>query len=1071
MAASLSRDDALFLSHKHGACADSFHDFSHGKSSFNTKRDADKNKPGLYEVLKGLPESANKTLNGIPKTRDEKSLDGDMLRKEATMLNEIFSGQTINGLSISDPLGKERGNIVKKLIEAMRKGTRGTVVTKPTGEVDWDSIQPGTDSFNNVALNLNTLEGVSTGYTVKILHKTLANGKIEGNVKQIQCHLTSDDYVNFFGTNEINLLFDAAVINVTNIIRNCKPGVPGKAPLYLKRVVNRELINDPAPKTYFEPPTTGKLDNNVNFDIVFEDNYEDITYSKHTDALSSGTDFQRDKFFSSFDFRLSHMTRFTDAKGDTRLPKTTVDIIGSDGKRIYNNDNPHENNNIAKCWARIMQTFKASAIKHIEAAAYFQCKRSGDWFQALSCLDMGRKYVGSGASSVLPGNKIVLVTHDRVLLWYALFLGIDVLMTYKVAADDSAEEEEEEEEELTTGTACQGGSERYMIYFSSNKRGETEEERNLRLFETLQEQLAQDPGLSIIKDWIVNYNSWLAEIKAERIADIENIYQECMAQPRVQSSAFGSASNRLIQAYFQYTALDYDEMSTKKLDNNLTTYKDAVQAATNKKGKIILTEEIAGYANIVLSYYNNMLYKSVSIPNKESLVNANTAYKHNELYTNPVAIGTVIGGPSRARVTLNGVVTMSPSARATATAGFFVSRLPNALLKRLVEQMTELKSTKLTFTCVLDVFLPNLMTGLSTQKETSEQITAQLQQDGLVGKELKAAVKKVIEDVTVVVQQEQEAIDVAVASAATAVAATVAESKAQLALENTALPDTVALPNGAVAVRQEIFTMASIGDSVRRFGHYIRGMVLRGRTGYGVQGGGGGPDTVVSKLLYTLYLRQLYNDLSAFDTDENQDYIYYDALARMVLACSARSELRVPNYYGRMEHLFYDVLPNGGWAMAEEAAGSKFIRSERFANTVAFIAKNVALQSIDLATGDINSLGNSGDVSVGAVQVYNDLKVKLRGVDFDRRQAFLLNELQARMLSYIPQEQGIGLPGLASIAMRTGVGSAPVPSVGLPGFVANARQAVSAPAGGRRTRRRRVYGGQRKTRRHGRSRR
>jgi len=1061
MAASLSRDDVLFLSHKHGACADSFHDFSHGKSSFNTKRDADKNKPGLYEVLKGLPESTNKALNGIPKTRDEKSLDGDMLRKEATMLNEMFSGQTINGLSISDPLAKEKGNIVKKLIEAMRKGTRGTVVTKPTGEVDWDSIQPGTDSFNNVALNLNTLEGAATGYTVKILHKTLANGKIEGNVKQIQCHLTSDDYVNFFGTNEINLLFDAAVINVTNIIRNCKAGEPGKAPLYLKRVVNRELINDPAPKTYSEPPTTGKIDNNVNFDIVFEDNYEDITYSKHTDGLSSGTDFQRDKFFSSFDFRLSHMTRFTDAKGDTRLPKTTVDIIGSDGKRIYNNDNPHENNNIAKCWARIMQTFKASAIKHIEAAAYFQCKRSGDWFQALSCLDMGRRYKGRGEASVLPGNKIILVTHDRVLLWYALFLGIDVLMTYKVAADDSAEEEEEEEEELTTGTACQGGSERYMIYFSSNKRGETEGERNLRLFTTLQEHLDNDPGLSIIKDWIVSYNSWLAEIKAERIADIESIYQECMEQPRVQSSAFGSASNRLIQAYFQYTALDYSEMSTKKLDNNLTTYKDAVQAAT-VNDKIILTEEIAGYANIVLSYYNNMLYKSVSVPNKESLVNANTAYKRDDLYTNPVAIGTIIGGPSRERKTLNGVVTMSPSARATATAGFFVSRLPTELLEQLVKQMTDLK-TKLTFTCVLDVFLPNLMTGLSTKTETTAQITEQLEHDGLEGKNLKAAVKEVIEDVTVVVQQEQESLT---AAAAVPSGANVAEVKAQLALENKALPDSVVLPNGAVAVRQEIFTMASIGDSVRRFGHYIRGMVLRGRAGYGVQGGGGGPDTVVSKLLYTLYLRQLYNDLSAFETDENEDYIYYDALARMVLACSARSELRVPNYYGRMEHLFYDVLPNGGWAMAEEAAGAKFIRSERFADTVAFIAKNVALQSIDLATGSIASLGNAGDVSVGAVQLYNDLKVKLRGVDFDRRQAFLLNELQARMLSYIPQEQGIGLPGLASIAMRTGVGSAPVAPVGLPSFVPAARQAITV--GGRRTRRRRLYGGQRKTRRQNR---
>ena len=403
---------------------------------------------------------------------------------------------------------------------------------------------------------------------------------------------------------------------------------------------------------------------------------------------------------------------------------------------------------------------------------------------------------------------------------------------------------------------------------------------------------------------------------------------------------------------------------------------------------------------------------------------------------------------------------MSPSARAVATASFFCSRLPSELLERLVEQMTKLKSDKLTYTCVLDVFLPNLMTGLDTKVETSKQITQQLEQDGLEGRELNKEVKKVIDDVNEVVKQEQESMAAAVPKGAND-----AEPRDQLALENTELPARVQLANGNLAVRQEIFTMASIGDSVRRFGHYIRGMVLRGKAGYGVQGGGGGPDMVVSKLLYTLYLRQLYLDLSAFETDENEDYIYYDALARMVLACSTRSELRVPNYYGRMEHLFYDVLPNGGWAGAEEAAGEKFIRSSRFADTVAFIAKNVALQSIDLATGSIDSLGNAGDVPISAVRVYADLKTKLRGLDFDSRQAFLLNELQARMLTYIPADQGIAPAGLASIAMRTGVASAPVPSVGLPSFVPAARQAISV--GGRRTRRRGAKGG-RKTRRQNR---
>lgn len=1043
--AALSTNDSLFISHKHGACADSFHDFSHGKS-FNTKRDEDANKPGLYEVLKGLPVSSNKSINDIPTSREGARIDGDMLRSEATMLNELFTGIPINGVVVSDPLGQESGNIIKKIIDAMRKGASGSVSSK--GEV-----VPGADSYANVDLKFNNLDGLATGYTLKILHNTLDNGTISGNVKEIQCRLTSDDYVNFFGSNQINLLFDAAVINVTNIIRKCKPGAAGGAPIYLKRVINRELINDPAPKTYYEPPPTGEIANNVNFEIAFETNIEDITYSKTTGNLTKTNDYQRDKFFSKFDFRLSPMNRETDKKGDKRLPKTTVDIIGDDGKRIYNNDNPHENNNIAKCWARIIQAFKTSKIKHIEASAYFQCKRSGDWLQALSCLDTGRKYIGTSPSAtpaVLPGNKIILVTHDRVLLWYALFLGIDVLMTYKVAKPGAKEVDEEDvEEELETDIKCQPGSERYMLYFSANSRSEDDEERDIRLYETMEALLGQDKDLSVVANWIKNYNLWLSQIKTENVTIIDSIWADIAASPPT-SRGFAGKMSALLQAYFQYTALDYTEISTTKLATLITKFNTAADEGANEEGDVVVTPEISAAANSLLSYYNNMLYKSLSLSSKEKLINANTAYKYDDLYVNPVSLGTILGAISRERVTKDGVKTLSPSARAVATAGFFSSRLPEDLLEKLCDQMTQLKE-KLTAVCVLDVFLPNLITGLDTKKQTELQIVEQLKMASVEGKALKTGVKTVVEEIDNVVDEETITEREAVLAAGPAVRDT-----AQIASEDIALPESGGKGiGGPKAVRQEIISMATIGDAIRRFGHYIRGMVLRGSAGYGVQGGGALPDVVVSKLLYKLYLRQLYLDLSAFETDENQDYIYYDALTRMVLSCSTRNELRAPNYYGRMEHLFYDVLPNGGWVEAEESAGAKFMKNEKFAHMVAHIAKNVALHSIDLAEGSITPLGNAGSIAAGVVAVYNDLKVKLNDISFKSRQDFLLNEIRARMLTYIPAGEGIVTAGLASISMRTGVGSAPIAPVGLPSFTPAARQAVSAPAGGRRTRRRR----------------
>ena len=65
-----------------------------------------------------------------------------------------------------------------------------------------------------------------------------------------------------------------------------------------------------------------------------------------------------------------------------------------------------------------------------------QKKRGGDWFQAHSCLDHSRFLaLAKSQGHTADVKRIFLVTHDRILLSYALFLGIDVLFTFLITTE------------------------------------------------------------------------------------------------------------------------------------------------------------------------------------------------------------------------------------------------------------------------------------------------------------------------------------------------------------------------------------------------------------------------------------------------------------------------------------------------------------------------------------------------------------------------------------------------------------------------------------------------------------
>ena len=219
--------------------------------------------------------------------------------------------------------------------------------------------------------------------------------------------------------------------------------------------------------------------------------------------------------------------------------------------------------------------------------------------------------------------------------------------------------------------------------------------------------------------------------------------------------------------------------------------------------------------------------------------------------------------------------------------------------------------------------------------------------------------------------------------------------------------------------RAGFISMVSLGTGLRDFAFYVGRVLTRSGT-YRVQGGGAS-DAVISQFFYVLYLRELILDLSSFETDDDEDYQYYEALARMVLSITTnKARMRDLNFFNTMQHILYDILPVGGWTEAEELAGTMFMRNSVFADRVSFIGRQVALHCFNLKTGPLESLGNTGSIPVDAVKVFNDLKVFLRGKSFNERKAFLLKELGVRMDFPDPaQAQGVNLRR-TPVSLQTG---------------------------------------------------
>ena len=904
-----------FKSIKHAACADAKHDFNKKGKPFNAKRVADPNKPGLFDVLTGIPEGEG-VIKGIPTGR-EGEIKPDTLRSEDAMLEELFKETAFEYEGKGDAIGNDnRKPFVKRLIEAMGP------------------------SYSDKPITFKGING-DEKYMLKILHKgDDINTKTMGN------KLTTNEYETFFDTTDINLLFDAYVVDIVSLLK--KADKTSTAILNVRSIINRELINDPAPKAYEDDKS--KTNTKINVDIMFDAEEGNISYPAIKEI--EPTDLQRDKFFSNYDFRMGPIKRL-----DKGLPTTNVDILSKDGKKVYANNDPHENNCIMRCWNRILEAFKISPMKHIDSSVHFQCKRSGDWLQALACLDMKRLYVGkSGVKAPLPGNKIVLVTHDKVLLWFALFLGIDVLMTYKIAPVGAGGDEEDDEVEAYGGGGDEQSSSHHVIYFTNTSRARDPGVRAAAIKKKAAECLE---NIKKYKDYIEKYNGWISEVKEEREKEINSISTEESSVDKIEENL-----KKLIRAYWRFTALDY------------TLIDDKFEYIA--KGRVAAA---ADYDELLISYCNELDYKIANIQDKRSLEATEAAYNRDKLYKTPVDFTVVYRKP---RGTLENV----HSLQAVSTAVFLTERLSRDMVSQLVKTLVSIR-TKLDVDTlyILDIFLKNLPAGAEapaiTDKEQGVLLTRQIEEE---------------------VRENNEAQrDVEGAAARpnnTSKAAADRTVEQEITAEAATLPD-----EPASGKRRIVNTIPSAGPAFRKQGFVLR-KSARGPARLPERyRGGGNKDAFV---FYFLYMRQLLHDLRSFESSLNGDYVYYEALAVCVLHC-IKSLKDAPDFYSQLDAIFYQLLP--GLTLED----CPIVHDGEFASNLAFVARQVALHSIDMASGEIPHIGEGSIPGEMGVKML----ARLKGKTFLQRQTILYRELQRYILN-APKDIITGNGGIGRVSMKTG---------------------------------------------------
>jgi hypothetical protein len=852
----------------HGACADSVHDFGISKDK-TTKKGV----PTLGDVLITLPGDHNIINKNV--------LD------EATLLNTL--------------LKTGKGNPIENLVKEL--ASRG---------------------FEKV-LEVN---GITTNtYTVKLLHDS--EGKY--NIRNIRRTVTTDEYRKFFNisaADPLNILVDAQTVTINELFGHAIKG--GSGQLIINNILNREVVNDPAPKTY--ELKVFKNNQSAEYRIKYDIESRIITYSSYENTEK---ELNRNKFFSKLDFSISPF----DSISSNSLPKVKLDIIDKNKHIVHQTNDPHKTNSIAVCIGYIKKLLGTTGDKHIKCSAFFQCKRSGDWLQALSCFDTGRKYSGGEIQ-----GKITLVTHDRILLWYALFIGIDVIFTGSIPGFGGAElqgdnQDEEDDESLDPGNLKR---QKIMLYFGAN--AESPEARKKRYVSLTNAYNKKIPEMLRKKN---EYNKWVQEIVIETNREIDILKDQALALER--HTGLNDKAGGIIKLFWKLTAIHYDEYN--------------IPSDQNSSADLVELEKFVSECTTIESIQD-------TIRSKADLLYKSKAYEVNDEYKDTPDMFIDFTRGSRGA--------KSNEARTKRFCNYLQFRLPNVYIQKLSTILEKISKRYETINKkgYNKEFIINYVVNIF-KKDNFDMISL------IIKEYLKAgAIEKVPDGVDLA----KEAVNA------------VLEADTTEGVE--ASTETMN--------RHRAFVVSDM--DVAEYGEEYSKRVDTLIVGNHAQAGGGRGD---SYMLYMCYLYTLMIAVGGFETSDSTDYMYYDALTRLI--CSS---VNPPNYdYNSLLLIPYIILPSGEWDSEDV-----LMKSKDFKDCVRIVSHNVALQSVNRRTGDIpytdkNNTPNPME-SEKYINKFRELTIALNKLEFKSRQRFLLNRLSNIIQTLNePRDEA---PGFTGIAMKTG---------------------------------------------------
>ena len=220
------------------------------------------------------------------------------------------------------------------------------------------------------------IEIFNRNYNIKLLH--IRRGNVIKYLDRMS-DIREQELIDFFGSENVNILYDAG-INALKVFSTVN-----KERLTINQVINREYMND---------SSTGKSTSALNtIPQLIDTEQNTILYDKTS------------KFNTKYILGL-------DKLNNHRIRQMEIHFtIKDNDKLLYESQHGSWNS-------------RSSCIDYLERSTYkndviYQIKRSGDWLQALSCIDTLREYNGNKENL----GRIILMTFDRVLLIYALFLG------------------------------------------------------------------------------------------------------------------------------------------------------------------------------------------------------------------------------------------------------------------------------------------------------------------------------------------------------------------------------------------------------------------------------------------------------------------------------------------------------------------------------------------------------------------------------------------------------------------------------------------------------------------------